>query len=273
MAINYAEKYSSQIDERFSKEAMSMGAVNQDYDFVGAQTVHVYSVPTAPMHDYTKTGLSRYGTPEELGNSVQEMTMSQDRSFTFTIDKGNFTDTQMVNAAGAALNRQLREVVIPEVDKYRFSKICANAGTTATEAITKDNAYDAFLTGTMTLTDNLVPLAGATAYVSSAFYKLIKEDSSFVKQSETGQEIAVKGQVGMIDGVPLVVLPKSYLPTNVDFFITNKIATTAPVKLSEYKTHDNPPGVNGWLVEGRTYYDAFVLDNKKSAIYVHKASE
>ncbi len=125
----------------------------------------------------------------------------------------------------------------------------------------------------MTLTDNLVPLAGATAYVSSAFYKLIKEDSSFVKQSETGQEIAVKGQVGMIDGVPLVVLPKSYLPTNVDFFITNKIATTAPVKLSEYKIHDNPPGVNGWLVEGRTYYDAFVLDNKKSAIYVHKASE
>lgn len=124
----------------------------------------------------------------------------------------------------------------------------------------------------MTLTDNLVPLAGAVAYVSSGFYRLIKEDDSFVKQSETGQAIAIKGQVGMIDGIPLVVLPKSYLPEGVDFFVTNKIATTAPVKLSEYKIHDNPPGINGWLVEGRTYYDAFVLDNKKNAIYVHKTS-
>ncbi len=131
----------------FQKEAMSMGAVNQDYDFVGAQTVHVYSVPTAPMHDYTKTGLSRYGTPEELENSVQEMTMSQDRSFTFTIDKGNFTDTQMVNAAGAALNRQLREVVIPEKEQEPFLNIFANAGThRCTEELQKTVAYVAFLT-------------------------------------------------------------------------------------------------------------------------------
>lgn len=271
MAINYASKYASQIDERFSKEALSNGAVNQDYDFVGVQTVNVYSVPTAPMNDYTKSGSNRYGTPEELENTVQEMTMSQDRSFTFTIDRGNFNDTQMVNSAGAALQRQLREVVIPEVDKYRFAKICANAGTIATGTITKENAYDAFLDGTTALVDSFVPLAGAVAYVSSAFYKLIKLDPSFIKQSDTGQSIALKGQVGMIDGIPLIVLPASYMPTGVDFFVTNKIATTAPVKLTEYKVHDNPPGINGWLIEGRLYHDAFVLDNKKKAIYVHKA--
>lgn len=271
MAINYAEKYASKIDERFSKEAMSTGAVNQDYDFVGVKTVHVYSVPTAKMNDYKATGSNRYGEPEELENSVQEMTLSQDRSFTFTIDRGNYNDTQMSNAAGAALQRQLREVVIPEIDKYRFAKICANAGTTETGAITKENAYSAFLDGTEALTDNNVPLAGAVAYVSSAFYKLIKQDTSFVKNSETGQAIALKGQVGTIDGIPLVVLPKSYLPTGVDFFVTNKIATTSPVKLTEYKIHDNPPGINGWLVEGRVYHDAFVLENKKKAIYVHKS--
>ena len=271
MAINYAEKYASKIDERFSKETMSTGAVNQDYDFVGVKTVHVYSVPTAKMNDYKATGSNRYGEPEELENSVQEMTLSQDRSFTFTIDRGTYNDTQMSNAAGVALQRQLREVVIPEIDKYRFAKICANAGTTETGAITKENAYSAFLDGTEALTDNNVPLAGAVAYVSSAFYKLIKQDTSFVKNSETGQAIALKGQVGTIDGIPLVVLPKSYLPADVDFFVTNKIATTSPVKLTEYKIHDNPPGINGWLVEGRVYHDAFVLENKKKAIYVHKS--
>ena len=123
MAINFASKYAAQIDERFSKEAMSAGAVNQDYDFVGTKTVNVYSVPTAAMHDYTRSGSNRYGTPEELENSVQELTMSQDRSFTFTIDRGNYSDTQMSNAAGMALQRQIREVVVPEIDKYSFAKI------------------------------------------------------------------------------------------------------------------------------------------------------
>jgi hypothetical protein len=68
-------------------------------------------------------------------------------------------------------------------------------------------------------------------------------------------------------------VPKSYFPENVEFIITNQAATTSPVKLSEYKIHDNPPGINGWLVEGRVYYDAFVLENKKSAIYVFKTAE
>lgn len=271
MAINYASKYASQIDERFSKEAMSTPIVNSDFDFVGVKTVNVYSVPTAPMNDYTKSGSARYGTPEELENSVQELTMSQDRSFTFTIDRGNFTDTQMVNAAGAALQRQIREVIVPEIDIYRFSKICANAGTMATGALTKENAYDAFLDGTTALVDNKVPTAGAVAYVSSTFYKLIKLDPAFIKQSDIAQNIAIKGQIGAVDGIPIVVLPKSYMPTDVEFFITNRIATTAPVKLSEYKIHDNPPGINGWLVEGRVYHDAFVLENKKNAIYVHKS--
>ena len=66
MAINYASKYAAQIDERFSREAFSTGAVNQDYDFVGVKTVNVYSIPTAKMNDYSKTGANRYGTPEEL---------------------------------------------------------------------------------------------------------------------------------------------------------------------------------------------------------------
>ena len=253
MAINYASKYAQKIDEKFARESMTSAAVNNDYDFVGVKTVNVYSVPTAEMNDYSVSGTSRYGTPQEIENTVQEMTMTRDRSFTFTIDRGTYNDTQMSNAAGAALQRQIREVVVPEIDKYRFGKICEGAKTTVTGKVTKANAYDAFLTGATTLIENNVPLVGSCAFVSSDFYKNIKEDSSFI--------------------IPLIVVPKSYFPENVEFIITNQAATTSPVKLSEYKIHDNPPGINGWLVEGRVYYDAFVLENKKSAIYVFKTAE
>ena len=274
MAINYAEKYSAKIDERFKIEAVTTPAVNQDYDFAGVKTVKVYSIPTVEMGDYTRTGSTRYGTPSELQDNVQELTMSRDRAFTFTIDKGNDADQMGVKNAGTALQRQIDEVIIPEIDIYRLGKIAAGAGTTSeAKAITKTNAYEMFLDGTTKLTELKVPTGGRVAYVSPAYYKNIKLDESFIKKGDISQNIALKGQIGEIDGIPIILVPSSYLPSGVEFIITNPIATCAPVKLSEYKIHDNPPGINGWLVEGRVYYDAFVLNNKKNAIYVHRSAE
>ena len=272
MAINYASKYAQKIDEKFARESMTSPAVNNDYDFVGVKTVNVYSVPTADMNDYSVTGTSRYGAPQELESNVQELTMSKDRSFTFTIDRGTYNDTQMSNAAGAALQRQIREVVVPEIDKYRFEKICTGAGKTVTGTLNKTTAYDTFLTGASELIENNVPLTGCVAFVSTNFYKNIKEDASFIRNGDMAQEMLIKGQVGSIDGIPVIVVPTSYLPEGVELIITNQSAVTAHVKLSEYKIHDNPPGINGWLVEGRVYYDAFVLSQKKNAIYVFKSS-
>ncbi len=272
MAINYAAKYSTQIDERFKKGAITGPAINNDYDFTGVKTVKVYSLPTVAMGDYTRSGASRYGTPAELEDTVQEMTLTKDRAFTFTIDRGNYEDTMMIKDAGRALQRQLDEVVIPEVDKYRLNTIAEGAKNSATAAITKANAYSSFLDGMEKLTDELAPTGGRIAYVSSAYYKMIKQDESFIKASDIAQSTLIKGQLGMIDGVPVVVVPASWMPENTAFVITNSIACCAPVKLAEYKIHDNPPGINGWLVEGRVYYDAFILENKKGAIYVHKTA-
>ncbi|MFR7958918.1 MAG: hypothetical protein ACLU6P_00110 [Roseburia intestinalis] len=50
-------------------------------------------------------------------------------------------------------------------------------------------------------------------------------------------------------------------------------ATVAPTKLEDYKIHQDPPGISGSLVEGRICYDAFVLDNKKTAIYYQELAK
>lgn len=270
MAVDYAAKYAQKIDERFSLNSLTNSAVNQDYDFVGVKTVNVYSVGTAEMGDYSRSGANRYGTPTELDQTVQELTLSKDRSFTFTIDKGNFNDAQMVAQAGEALNRQLLEVVIPEIDIYRLGKIAEGAGAVSSPvAITKTNAYSAFLDAQEALTDNKVPQGGRVCFCSAAFFKFIKQDDSFIKASDIAQNALINGQVGSVDGVPLIIVPSSYMPEKTDFIITVPQACTAPMKLAEYKIHEDPPGINGWLVEGRVYYDAFVLNNKKPAIYRH----
>ena len=273
MVVNYAQKFDNKVDERFTKEALSTGIINQDFDFTGVDTVKVYSVPTSQMNDYTTSGVNRYGTADELGNTVQTMVLKKDRSFTFTIDKKSEQDTNGVMEAGKALARQLSEVVIPEIDTYRFATIAGGADTDniVTAAVTKDNAYEAVLDGQIKLTEAFVPTAGCVLHVSSKFYKLIKLDPAFVKQSDLGQQITINGQVGMIDGMPVVLTP-GRLPQGVEFIIAHPVATTSPVKLEDYKIHDNPPGINGKLVEGRIRYDAFVLENKKKAIYVHKSA-
>lgn len=272
MAINYADKFAPKVDERFSAEALSTSAVNKDYDFVGVSTVKVYSVNTVEMNDYSLTGTSRYGTPTDLENEVQEMTLSQDRSFTFVIDRKSIDDTVGQTEVGKALARQISERVIPEVDKYVFGKIVAGAEATnvATEAITKKNAYEAVLNGQLALNDAKAPRVGRVLYVSNTFYKLIKQDESFIKASDLGQQVLFTGQVGAIDGLAVIPVAKSEMPENVEFFITHAMNTTAPVKLETYKVHEDAPGISGFLAEGRLRYDAFVLKNKKKGIYVHK---
>ena len=92
MSVNYASKYAAQVDERFSTGSLTNGLVNREYDWIGVSTVNVYSIPTSTMNDYSMSGTSRYGTPEELGNEAQAMTVKQDRSFTFTIDRKNYAE-------------------------------------------------------------------------------------------------------------------------------------------------------------------------------------
>ena len=99
---------------------------------------------------------------------------------------------------------------------------------------------------------------------------MIKLDKNFVSSGDKGQEIAINGAVGKIDNTTIIVAPTDYFVTGTNFIICHPMAMTSPIKLADYKQHENPQGINGWLVEGRIYFDAFVLDKKKKAIYVSK---
>lgn len=272
MAKDYAVKYSGQVEERFAAESKSDLVINQDYDFTGAKTVKVYNVSTSEMNDYTRSGANRYGTPEDLDVTSEEMTMSQDKSFTFAIDKMDNDETMGALEAGKALARQLREVAIPLVDTYRYGKITKNAGNTAIKAVTKENIYEEITSATEALDEKKVPVVGRELVVTPKTYKLMKQSKDVVLETEIGQDMRIKGVVATLDGMNVIKLPSSYLPKGANFIITHKMACIAPVKLAEYKIHDDPPGISGKLVEGRLYFDAFVLNNRKDAIFYHSAT-
>lgn len=271
MTQNLALKYSPKVDERFTLGSLTASAVNNDYEWTGVKTIRIYSVNTTALSNYTRSGVNRFGTPSDQDDTLQELTISQDKGFTFTVDKGNDSEEMGVKNAGRALRRELDEVIIPTVDIYRLAKMCAGAGTVKGGVnISAQNAYSSLLDGATKLTDAKVPMTGRIAFVNPTMYKFLKLDSAFIKSGDLSQRMLINGQVGEVDGMAIVLVPTSYLPTGVNFIITHKVATVAPKKLEEYRTHIDPPGISGALVEGRLIHDAFVLKNKAKAIYVCK---
>lgn len=272
MAVNLVSKYSSQVDEVIRKGLLSTPGTNNDVEFGGAQTVTVYSMETAPLNDYNANSTTnRYGTPVELQDSTQEMKMTQQKSFTFTIDKTFEADSpEGVRNAGKALQRQIEQVIIPEIDRYRFAKLSEKAGTKSYGEITAENAYEAFIAANTAITDEEFPVENRVAFCSNGFIELLKKDSlHFTKATEIAQDrIVFKGMVGDCDGVAIIAVPKRRLPAGVSFIITHPMCAPAPVKLQEYKIHKDPPGIAGNLVEGLLYHDIFVFDKKKKAIAV-----
>ena len=272
MAINLATKFDKKVAERFSKKSITDAFCGKDYDFAGVKTVKVYTVDTVATTDYTRSGTSRYGSITELGDTVQELTVTQDKGFTFTIDKGNAQEQYNVKQSNKALQREWDEVVTPEIDKYRLSAWATGAGLTKTyeAAPTKDTILEMLLTAGAAMNNALVPREGRAIFIPESVYILTQLADQIITNDKLGEKAIVHGSVGMIGQMNVVPVPDSYMPEGVQFLIKYKSATADPVKLKDYKIHVDPPGISGDLVEGRYLYDSFVLTTKNKGIYVAK---
>lgn len=273
MSISLVTKFQPYTDEQFATESKKSLLTNQDFDWTGAHTVKVYKVTTASMTDYGRSGpatgnWSRYGAVQGLDATTEEFTLRKDRSFTFAIDKLDEDETARQLAAASALARQNRQVVIPEVDAYTYGIMAAGAGTKPTAAtLTTDNIYAEILKASQVMDDAGVPETGRVLVVTPATYAIMKKCKDITMETDIGNELRLKGVIGILDGMNVQKIPSSRLPAQFGFMAAHPCACVAPVKLEDYTIHSNPPGISGSLVEGRIVYDAFVLDNKKSAIY------
>lgn len=276
MSIELVKKFAPYTDELFATESKISLLTNTDFDWTGAHTVSVWKISTVGLNDYARNrypddgsaaSLSRYGELFDLSAQTEEMMLKNDRSFIFNVDRMDENETAGQVAAGTALARELREVVVPEVDTYTYGIMVANAGHTAeATALTKSNVYTSILAGSEALDDAEVPDTERVLVVTPATYTLLKQATEF-DNTEVGAEMKKLGVVGYIDGMAVVKVPASRLPEKFGFMIAHPCATVAPVKLEDYGTHGDTPLSSGTIVTGRIVYDAFVLDNKRVGIY------
>jgi len=273
MATNYTTKYASRIAERFHLGSLTDSACGNDYSFVGAKTVKVYSVDTVALNDFDRTaGSNRFGAVANLGDTVQEMTCAQDKGFTFAIDAGDQSDQAIDKAAGKALRRQIDEVINPTVDKYRLAKWAAGAGNvfTPSAAPTKNSILGTIIDANAMATEDLVPTENRTLFISVDWYKLLVQADAILGLESLGKDAVSKGAVGAADGCIVKPVPTSWMPEGVGAIIKYKGCTVDPVKLQHYDVLKKVQGFDGPVVQGRIYFDAFVLDAKKDGIVAIK---
>ena len=276
MSVELTTKFAPQTDELFKAESKISLLTNTDFDWTGAHAIKLYKISTAPMNDYSRNrstepadseGLSRYGKLLDLSATTEEMLLKHDRSFIFNVDRLDEDETAGQLEAGTALARELREVVVPEVDTNVYSVMTAGAGhKPAAAALTKSNIYAAVLAASQALDDAEVPETERVLVVTPASYALLKQAVEF-DHTEIGAEMRARGVVAMIDGAAVVKVPAIRLLSKFGFMLAHPSATVAPVKLEDFGIHNDTPLSSGTIVTGRVCYDAFVLDNKKSGIY------
>lgn len=273
MAQNYSSAHLKVIDERVHLKSITSGrfANNIRLDFNGKNSVTIYNIDVVSETDYTRSGSNRFGALVELGTGTQTLTLSQDKAFTFTIDRGNYEDSMMVNAAATAIKRQIAEVSVPATDAYNLGVLMAYAiansqGSLGSTASAYNTIYSLILVQQAALDELKYPTEGRTLFITPTMLNLLKRDPEFMRACDTTQADLKKGIIGEVDGLTIVKVPISYMTSKFEWMIVCKDVGVAVNKFDSVRTLDNVQGIDGWVVEGRRYYDFFVLGQKGTGI-------
>ena len=292
--IALANKFLPILDDIYKKASLTarMDAMTKPVEFGGANAVKVFKTSMVGLGTYDRA--TGYPSGDVTG-AWETMTLSASRGRSFSIDRMDDEET-LGMAFGTLVGEFIRTQVVPELDAYRFAKYAGTSSisTTTGAALSSANAVLAAFDVAMTSLDNdEVPSEGRILYISSELYSLLKQSVS----RTLGNESSADRRVQALDGVEVVVVPKTRFYTKIDldvgsvssaggfaknnstgkdinFMLMHPTAVCQPVKhnLPKIFSPDENQTADAWLFQYRLYHDAFVYDNKVKGVYLHKAA-
>ena len=285
---NFESKAAKKLVEAFSLESLTEGIFTNQYDWDGVDTIRLRSVMSYPLQAYNwqdVTGASRFGPLVEVEDDFQALTIDQDYAYNLAIDKRNNTSTLQEKAAGTIASREIREQLIPQVDKYRLSAIASGHGVTgfgttgggiikANVALTKTNILETLFTHGAEMSNLLVPKKNRVLFIKESEAIKAKLADQIVGTGATVQQMANQiiksGEMGTINGMHIVAVPDSYMPAHVLYMIVLKDAVVAPTKIKTMRILTNHPDIDGAVAQGRFLYDCFVIAKRANGVLVAK---
>lgn len=287
--INLVQKMLPMLDEVYKTSAKSAG-LEAPAEFV-RETSDANSVKIAKM---ALVGLGNYDKTTGFPNGDISLTwethqFQNDRGRRFSIDRMDNQES-FVLVAARMIGEFMRTEVIPEIDAYRFSKIATAAGNAKTETLTSSNTKAALDTAIVTLQEKEVDDSRMVIYMTPTVAQALSDN---ITRTTNNGEKGVNNVIEAYNGIEIVRVPQTrfykgitlnagatsdaggYSKTSntgvdINFIVMDRNACYNVTKLNVAKifTPDENQSKDAWQFDFRLYHDTFILDNKKTGIYV-----
>ena len=273
--IHFDERYKAALIQGFEKasETDTLFDHSLDMEFSGVKTVHVKSLKTEALQDYDRTADptsgSRYGVTKEVGNEEQTFTMTQDKSLSLSVDKGNNKEVMDKHKVGAVMAAERDEHIIPYVDTYRLAKWAKDAGIHYELAAepTSENIVEQVIKA-RNMQRNKGVKGDVVLLIPYEYLDALMLAQQWVNLDSLGGKTLPTGTVGQISGMSVKPVSNDRWPEGVAFMIIHKKSVISPMKIKDFKGHTDPVGLSGDLIEFRMIFDAFVLGKKCDGVLV-----
>jgi len=269
MAVNLADKYSSQLDQVFTAGSYTDAYVNRKYNFDGVKTVNVYTVTTVAPTNYSRSETGdRFGGNNELQDVITSYQLNNDKSFKIVIDRGNYEQGALAKKAGEVMRAEMEEQVIPMIDANRLNAAAIGAAAASQYfAPTANDAYGDVLKCSAALDEAKAPVSNRVLWVTPQFYNAIKKQiTTTVLGSGYNDKLLGRGFVGELDGTPVVKVPTSYFPANTSAIMVHRDALLGAKQITKTRIITDSELVDGTILLGRFIFGSFILNGKKKAV-------
>lgn len=270
--VKLHEKHHKSLIQAFEFSSNLKNKSSNEFSWQGVKSVISTDLVTDPLNDYDRTGSSnRYGTPSEVADNQQIMTLQWDKSFSKTVDKGNYKEGGELKTGAAVTKAYMNEQVGPLMEKLVYEEWARNAGIVeGTNAPTKSTIVDQLLKIETKMDDERVPKNARFVAMKNEYIAMFR--SSMMNLDGITDRLLLKGVVGRIGSLLIIGASSHDMPANVHMLAWQKQAVLNPKTIVDTKVSYDTQGISGMLVEGRYRFGAFVVGKRASGVYTVCAS-
>lgn len=290
-----AEKYLPVIQETYTEELKSgrLLHTNPQVSFINAETIKVPTIKGGGFGNHDRSVLGFNSSVST--NAWEPYKLNWDRDIEIFIDPMDIDESNTVLSMANHINNLTKNHLIPEKDKYRFSKLYKEAvekgATVDTEAVTAANILTKF-DAAMEAMDEASVNEGRILYVTPKTYTMLKQAEGIQRTLEVSGKANVNRLVHSLDDVEIVKVSslrfktayedqgtgenREYLPTadakQINFVLVDPKAVICEEKYSYMKLF--APGSDSrtadkYLFQMRYYEDLFLIKDKKAGVYIN----
>ena len=288
--IALAQAFLPLLDEVYKVASCTsvLDAMQKRLRFINANTVQVFETSMSGLADYDRNNGFVDG---EVTGEWKPYVLEQDRGRSFMVDEMDDEETLRM-AFGTLVSEFMRRHVVPEIDAYTFAKIAGTEGITSASAdVTADtNIAKAIDEADAALNDAEVPQEGRLLFISEPSYTAFVGNTN---RTILNGEGALNNAITSYNGKRIIRVPQNrfntaitmatsgeggYTPTaggfKINFMLMHPSAVSKIVKHAKPRIFapDTNQKADAWKFDYRIYHDTFVMNNKKSGIYVHHAA-